>query len=226
MTDLNLISSDNYISVNISIINILGLKHAVYISEILSIYNKAQRKNAIEDNYFCIDRDYIQKRTSITKDSQKKIDEELKLLGILEVKDDNIIKFNIDTLTKTINKNEDKKISVRNGQIKKQVKESQDEKCKKAIRCKNEELRKAWYEWIDEMMSKFQYIGVKQTLKNQEILDNFCNHNLDLALKILDIATTNGWKDIQKVLDLYKNKLVTQQDITYNKNEVELGDEF
>ena len=42
---IELLSQSNYISVNIKLAKIFGVEGAIYISEILNIYDKAVRKN-------------------------------------------------------------------------------------------------------------------------------------------------------------------------------------
>ena len=61
---IELLSQSNYISVNIKLAKIFGVEGAIYISEILNIYDKAVRKNKVEDKFFTLDREYFEERTT------------------------------------------------------------------------------------------------------------------------------------------------------------------
>ena len=61
---IELLSSSNYVNFNIKVAQILGLKSAIYLSQLMDINEKAIRKNKIEDNFFTIDRKYIESRTT------------------------------------------------------------------------------------------------------------------------------------------------------------------
>ena len=67
---IDILNSSNYISVNRDAIRIFGLNTAVYCSELLTIYKKAiTKKKLYDDNYFKVDRSYIEKQISISRAS-------------------------------------------------------------------------------------------------------------------------------------------------------------
>ena len=81
---IELLASDNYVCYNRRLAEILGVKAAIYLSEILNINEKAFRKKAFdEDNYFDLDRDYFTKRTALTTDEQLEIEANLVKLQII-----------------------------------------------------------------------------------------------------------------------------------------------
>ena len=67
----------------------------------------------------------------------------------------------------------------------------------------------------------------------QKRIDEESNRNLDVALKILDIATVNGYKDIEWAIKIYKDRSVNKSTLIIPKNNMstfdlapaELGDE-
>ena len=98
---IELLSSSNYVNFNIKLAQILGLKPAIYLSQIMDINEKAIRKNKVNNNYFTIDRKYIESRTTLTADEQSAIEKDLLNIGILErdTEKKNTISLNITMLT-------------------------------------------------------------------------------------------------------------------------------
>ena len=84
---IDLLSTSNYVSYNIGIANLLGLKMAIYLSEMMNVNGKAIRKRKIDENGFTLDREYIQMRTTITIKEQHELDDQLVRLGVLEIND-------------------------------------------------------------------------------------------------------------------------------------------
>ena len=56
---LDVFDNDNSISINYKTIQIFGLPTAVYLTELINIYKKATRKNKLDNEYFKVDRNYI-----------------------------------------------------------------------------------------------------------------------------------------------------------------------
>ena len=85
---IDLLSTSNYVSYNVNIANLLGLKMAVYLSELMNINNKAIHKRKTNSKYgFILDRDYITIRTTLTKEEQLDLDKTLVEFGVLELED-------------------------------------------------------------------------------------------------------------------------------------------
>ena len=81
---IDLINTSNYVSYNIKLAQLLGLKEAIYLSELLNINDKAIRKNKINNNYFDIDRKYLETRTTLNVSEQDKIEKTLIKLKIIK----------------------------------------------------------------------------------------------------------------------------------------------
>ena len=99
---------DNYISFNVKVADVLGLNEAVYLSELMNINEKAIRKSTVVNNFFTIDRAYLTKRTTLTKEQQLKIDKFFSEIGILTIdpENHNAITLNISVLTKLLDAEE------------------------------------------------------------------------------------------------------------------------
>jgi hypothetical protein len=210
---IDLISSNNYVNFNLKLAHIIGLKQSIYISELLNINDKAIRKNKVEDNYFSIDRNYIKQRTTLCPEEQLEIEKDLMTFGILEPygKDDTSICLNITALTSILTNPDEtfikdiKKIVKQRTQPKKTKAEKIIEALKDNVECTNDELREAYFEWIDAVYAKQGWMSKKSITNGQKSIDTFTNRNLDMALKILDIATINGYRDIEWAINKYKS---------------------
>ena len=206
---IELLSSSNYVNFNIKLAQILGLKTAIYLSQIMDINEKAIRKNKVDNDYFTIDRKYIESRTTLTKDEQVSIEKDLFDIGILEKSEEkrNTICLNITVLTSIMmNPDEDllKDISSLSKTKKKKTKsEVIEENLKNNILTTNIELRDAYYEWIESVIAKRGMMTKAAVIHAQPTLDKFSNRNLDVALKVLEIASIHGYEDINWAINTY-----------------------
>lgn len=206
---IELLSSSNYVNFNVKVAQILGLKAAVYLSQIMDINEKAIRKNKVNENFFTIDRKYVESRTTLTKDEQVSIEKDLLNIGILEKHSErkNAICLNITTLTSIImTPDEDllKDISSLSKSKKRQTKsEVIEENLKNNILTTNVELREAYEEWIESVLAKKGMMTKAAVIHAQPTLDKFCNRNLDIALKVLEIASIHGYEDINWAINSY-----------------------
>lgn len=209
---LDLLSASNYVNFNVKLAQILGLKAAIYLSQIMDINEKAVRKNKVDNNYFTIDRKYIESRTTLTKDEQCSIESDLLNIGILErnVDKKNTISLNITTLTSIMmTPDEDllKDISSLSKSKKKKTKsEVIEENLKSNILTTNSELRDAYYEWIESVLTKRGMMTKAAVIHAQTTLDSFSNRNLDVALKVLEIASIHGYEDINWAINSYNKE--------------------
>ena len=209
---IELLSMSNYVSFNIKLAQILGLETAIYLSEIMNINEKAIRKQKIEEDFFTIDRNYIESRTTLNCKKQEDIEKTLLRIGILEKDSDssNTISLNITILTSILMNPDEKLIKNINKIIKQNSKspkmkkdEMIKENLKKYINTTNEELVQAYSKWIEAVYSKDGWMTSEAIIAAQETIDNFSNRNLDLALSIIRIATINGYRDMSWAIKGY-----------------------
>lgn len=205
LTDL--LCTDNYASFNVKAAHIFGLHTAVYLNEILNITQKAIQKRKLTEGYVTIDRDYIQRRTTLDIAEQLAVDKKLAKVSVIEIaseKPDNI-KLNIDTLAnlvavedaallKKIAKLSEVKSTTTAG-----VKMSQRQRTIQSLKgyfvCSNEELLDAYRSWVDGVYASPKgFLSQKAVTLFQREVDDFAKGDLDLALKVVEIATVRGWK--------------------------------
>lgn len=223
---IDLLNSANYIMVNRDAISILGLNAAVYCSELLNIYKKASTKNKlIDEKYFKIDRKYITKQTSLSEEDQIKCDLNLVKVNIIEISesDPNVIFFDIEVYASILSSedvklldNVSKKVKVTNPKGTKATQRA----CiinslKDSIRCNTYEVLVALRDWIDSIMANPQnYLSVQQVSLFKDRLDDYCNGDLQLALKIIEIATIHGYRDCQWAINTYEKDKKVQSNIS------------
>ena len=78
----------------------------------------------------------------------------------------------------------------------------------------SEEYIAAVSSWVDAVQDKIGLMRTDTFKYSIEALDKFADHNLDVALEVLKIATVNQYKDINWAIDNYNKKM---RNINYNK---------
>ena len=211
---IELLSTSNYVSYNIKLAELLGLHAAIYISELMNITDKAIRKSKLNDNYFKLKREYITSRTTLDEKEQLDIEQNLVKLGILEKGDtEDDLSLNLTTLTTLLMSTDEqlidnvKKLTKMRNKVPKATKaEKIKEELKTNIVTDNPELRDAYGEWIDAVYAKQGWMSKKAVMAAQNVVDTFSNRNLDIALKLLEIASINGYRDLEWAVNVYKRQ--------------------
>lgn len=227
---IDLLGLDNYVSYNIKVAELLGLHCAIYISELMNINEKAVRKSAMSNDYFTVDRKYIERRTTLSKAEQLSLDKVLIDVGILKVSDEknNILQLNLSVLISLLNDNNENIVSDLKDMKKALDKFSKKGKTKDQQTCEvmksyiettNPELYMAYCEWIDAVVAKLHWMSKKAVVVAQQMIDDFSNRDLDVALKILELATVNGYKDVTWAIKLYKDNFEPSYRIKYSRNQ-------
>lgn len=213
---LDLIAQSNYNSYNIALANILGLHASIYLNSLININDKAINKKKTTEGFFKIDRNYITHITTLTEAEQKELEKTLIKIGILETDKENpaLISLNINVLTSLMMSPDEslvdniKRLSKVNApKTKMTQKEATIENLKRFIECDNEELRQAYEDWIEGVYANPNgFLSKKSIAIFQKTVDEFCDRNLDVALKIIEIATVNGYRDATWAINNYKKE--------------------
>ena len=209
---LDLLSMDNYASYNVKVAQIFGLHPAIYLNELLNINEKAVRKSKITGELtFTIDRAYIEKRTTLTKAQQLEIDETLKEIGLLKVDESNqnMMSLDITTLTSIMSEGKEfiKELKLMTKRISKTRRTKDEiikEELKNNIQTDNPELYEAYCDWIDAVYAKQGWMSARSVKVAQQDVDNCSNRNLDVALKIIEIAAVRGYREMEWAINVYK----------------------
>lgn len=206
---IELLSMSNYVQFNVKLAHILGLNSAIYIGQLMDINEKAIRKNKVDGDYFTIDREYITSRTTLSEEEQLSIDESLVKLGILERAEGNpsTLLLDITVLTSIMMSPDEDLLKDISGIVKKKPKRSKAEVIKDSLKTniitQNSELRQAYFNWIDAVYEKDGWMTKQAVVAAQSQIDTFSNRNLDIALKVLEIASINGYRDITWAINNY-----------------------
>lgn len=224
---IDLLNSGNYIMVNMDAIRIFGLNTATYCAELLNVYKKAYIKNKLIDgDFFKIDRKFMFERTSLSVEDQLVSDLNLMKISVINKheEDPDIISFDFILFASIISSEDVKLVEDISKKVKikspRGIKESKRQIIKKnlknAIPYSNYELVTAMREWIDSIFTNPRnYMSKKTILDFKKCLDNYTKGDLDLALTIIGIATTQSYKNCEWAINTYeKSEKIKQQ----NKN--------
>lgn len=218
---IELLSTSNYVSFNIKLAELLGLHTAIYISELMSINDKAIRKNKLNDDYFKLKREYITSRTTLDTKEQLEIEKNLLKLGILEKgNDDNDLRLNITSLTTIMMSTDEqliddvKEISKPKRKSRASKSEAIKEQLKNNIMTDNDELREAYSGWIDSVYAKQGHFSKAAVLYAQETVDKFSKRNLDVALELIKIATIHSYRDMEWAINMYNKQHTVNYKVT------------
>lgn len=230
---IDLLNSSNYIMINRDAVKIFGLNTAVYCSELLNIYKKAVNKKVIfNDKYFKVDRNYILKQTTLEVEDQTKCDLNLSKVGVIEIDPENpdLICFNVETFASLLSCEDihildavSKKVKVQ--KVKGTKSSARDRiilNLKESIECKTYDILIALRGWIDSVMSNpNKYLSNQQVSIFKEKVDDYCDGDLQKALRIIEIATVHQYVDCQWAINVYeKENTVNSKPNNYGSNTI------
>ena len=207
---LDMLSTDMYVNYNIKLAHRIGLHTSIYVTELLNINRKAIHKGKlVEGNFFKVDRNYIEQRTTLTKAEQKELDTILVNLNVMQISSTSkdILNINMDALTGILLDDDAKVESSIKSIAKRKRPTKQDaikENLKLSITTTNIELREAYFEWIDAVFMRNGWMSKAAVVEAQRIIDTYTGKDLDMALDILRIGATNGYRDIAWAINNYE----------------------
>lgn len=191
----------NELRLNKKLVKRVGFEVAAYWAELQSVLKQVVVKHtADEHGFFTLDRDYIERETTLTITKQLQCEEKLIALGAL-VKDPenpNRICLSVHGMIELITDEDTTK-------LKKTSSVRQDAKAakiagikammKKAILETDVDLRYAYERWIDGMIDAASCRFTKAVVQLFEKTVTEYTNDKALRLKIIEIATVNSYKD-------------------------------
>ena len=200
---------------NKRLVKLAGFEVAAYWAELQSVLKQVVKKQTMdEQGFFLLDRDYIERETTLTVNKQLKCEEELIELGALlrDAENPNRIAIGVNAMVAVITGEDTTK-------LKKSRRSSADEKAakiagikstmKKALVETDPEVRAAYERWIDGMIDAASCRFTKAVVQVFEKTITEYTTNKAIRLKIIEIATTNSYKDatwaINKLDSRFKN---------------------
>jgi hypothetical protein len=189
------------LKVNKRLAKIAGLEVAAYWAELQSILKQVVKKQTMDEKgFFPLDRNYVERETTLTVTKQLKAEEKLIELGVLlrDTEDPNRIAIAVNGMVAIITDEDTTK-------LKKTVKTSADAKeakisgikatMKRAILETDTELRAAYERWVDGMIDAANCRFTKAVVQLFEKTVTEFSPNKAIRLKIIEIATINSYKD-------------------------------
>ena len=200
---------------NKRLVKLAGFEVAAYWAELQSVLKQVVKKQTMdEQGFFLLDRSYIERETTLTVNKQLKCEEELIELGALlrDAENPNRIAIGVNAMVAVITGEDTTK-------LKKSRKSSADEKAakiegikstmKKALVETDPEVRAAYERWVDGMIDAANCRFTKAVVQVFEKTITEYTTNKAIRLKIIEIATTNSYKDatwaINKLDNRFKN---------------------
>lgn len=225
---IDIFDNNNSITVNYKTIQIFGLPTAVYLTELVNIYKKAVKKGKVNEyDYFKVDRKYISNLISLTSEEQIICDLNLVKTSVLkkDPNDPDLLKLDIKLFLSLLSSED---FSVYEN-IKKQmrvskpkgIKASQRQQMinglKESIECSNYELLTALREWVDGVYSRPNGFLSKSAIKIfQDTLNNYTKGDLDLALRVVQIATVQGYRDCTWAINMLEESEKRKRQVARN----------
>lgn len=215
---VDILSPANYIMVNRDAIKILGLNTAVYCSELLTIYKKVVKKKAfLENNFFKVDRKYIEEQTSLDTKEQTVCDLNLKKVNIVKIDEENpdIIFFDVETFSSVLASEDVRLINTVSEKVKSTKPKGTSDASRKrivqnlkdSIRCNNYEVLLALRDWIDSVMANpTKFLSIQQVEIFKDKLEEYCEGNVKTALKVIEQATIHQYVDCQWAINNYERE--------------------
>lgn len=221
---IDLLSTSNYISFNIKLAEVIGLKEAIYVSELMNINEKAIRKGKTDNLGFVLCRDYMKSRTTLDEEEQLQIEDKLSKIGVLDkpTEDNPNIVLHINSLTTILMVPDEELIDDIKDIINKSKKKPRTKKevvidnLKKCITATNAELIEAYADWIDAVCARQGWMSKQSVIAGQKLVDTYAHHDLDIALGVIRIAAINGYRDMDWAVEKYE-KQVTHS-VRFNKS--------
>lgn len=186
---------------NKRLVKVAGFEVAAYWAELQSVLKQVVKKQTMdEQGFFLLDRSYVERETTLTVSKQLKCEEKLIELGALlrDAENPNRIAIGVNAMVAVITGEDTTK-------LKKSGRSSADEKAakiagmkatmKKAIVETDPETRAAYERWVDGMIDAANCRFTKAVVQIFEKTITEYTTNKAIRLKIIEIATTNSYKD-------------------------------
>ena len=186
---------------NKRLVRIAGFEVAAYWAELQSILKQVVKKGTADEfGFFTLDREFMERETTLTVAKQLKCDEALLKLEVLmkDPADPNRISIAVNGMVAVITDEDTTK-------LKKTGKTSADAKAakiagikstmKKAILETDYNTRLAYERWIDGMIDAANCKFTKAVVQLFEQTVTAYTQDRDTRIKIIEIATTNSYKD-------------------------------
>lgn len=186
---------------NKKLVKIAGFEVAAYWAELQSILKQVVKKQtADERGFFTLDRDYVERETTLSVTKQLKCEEKLLSLGVLlkDPAEPNRISIAVNGMVAVITDEDTTKLK-KSGSAQADAKAAKiagmKATMKKAILETDTELRAAYERWVDGMIDAANCRFTKAVVQLFEETVSTYTPDKAKRLRIIEIATANSYKD-------------------------------
>lgn len=187
---------------NKRLIKIAGFEVAAYWAELQSVLKQVVKKQtADEQGFFTLDRDYVERETTLTIKKQLKCEEKLIELGAVAKDPDNPnrIAIGVNNMVEIITDEDTKKLRKGTKAVKAEEKAAKvagiKATMKRALVEADPELRAAYERWIDGMIDAANCRFTKAVVQLFEQTVTDYTKDKTKRLKIIELATINSYRD-------------------------------
>lgn len=184
------------------LIKIAGPEVAIYWAELLSILRQVVKKQTADElGFFNLDREYVERETSLTLTKQLKCDDKLMSMGVVakDITNPNRITISVSNMVEILTDEDTTKLRKKSTAVKKDEKAAKiagiKATMKKAILETDPELRSAYERWIDGMVDAANCRFTKAVVQLFEETVTTYTPNKAKRLQIIELATVNSYKD-------------------------------
>jgi hypothetical protein len=187
---------------NKRLVKFVGFEVAAYWAELQSILKQVvKKKTADEHGFFTLDRDYVERETTLTVTKQLKCEAKLVEMGVVAKDPDNPnrITISVSNMIEIITDEDTAKLKKTTKAAKDEAKAAKTEgikqNMKKALEEDDIDLRKAYELWIDSMVDAANCRFTRAVVQLFEKTVTEYTPDKNKRLKIIEIATINTYKD-------------------------------
>ena len=191
---------------------IVGFEVAAYWAELQSILKQVVKKQtADEHGFFTLDREYVERETTLTITKQLKCEEKLVAMGVMAKDPDNPnrITIGVNNMIEIITDEDTKKLRKSTKANKEEAKAAKVEgikqNMKRFIQEQDTELRSAYEQWIEGMIDAANCKFTKAVVQLFEKTVTDYTPDKSKRLKIIEIATINSYKDANWAINRLSN---------------------
>lgn len=187
---------------NKRLVKLAGFEVAAYWAELQSILKQVVKKQtADEKGFFTLDREYVERETTLTLNKQLKCEAKLVELGVAaqDPDDPNRLAISVSNMIEVITDEDTKKLKKTTKATTAEARAAKQEgiklNMKKAILTQDSELRAALERWVDGMIDAANCRFTKAVVQVFEKTVMEYTSDKNLQLKIIEIATINSYRD-------------------------------
>jgi hypothetical protein len=187
---------------NKKLIKLTNFEVAAYWAELQSILKQVVKKGtADEKGFFTLDRDFMERETTLNLNKQLKCDEKLITMGVVLKDPDNPnrLAISVENMIEIITDEDTKKLKKSSKSTKEEARVAKVEgiknTLKRAILETDVDLRAAYERWVDGMVDAQNCRFTKAVIQLFEKTVTEYTNDKSLRLKIIEIATVNSYRD-------------------------------